>query len=459
MREHDLVVIGAGSGNAVIDDSFAGLDVAVVEERWFGGTCLNAGCIPSKMLVYTAHVARTVSEAGTYDVDAELLAVRWRAMRDRVFERLDAEREEGRRARREADFVTVYEGTARFTGPRELRIEGPDGAVDIKARQIVIAVGGRPSVPPPVLDSALPYETSDTVMRIDAPPSRLAVLGGGYIAAELAEVFAAAGSSVVIVEKEKRLLGPQDETVAERFTELARARYDLRLGREVTEVGGRPGALRLSLDDGSAIEADMLLVAVGRVPNSDRLNLEAAGVATHDDGRIVVDAHQRTTAEGVFALGDVCSPVPLKHVANREAEVVAHNLRHADDLIEAGHELVPAAVFTRPEIASVGATEQECRERGLDIVVGEARYADVAYGWAMEDTTGFCKVLAERGTGRLLGAHLMGPQAPALIQPLVLAMTLGIDAATLAKSPYWIHPAPTELVENALLDLDLRPRA
>ncbi|WP_445270059.1 mycothione reductase [Streptomyces sp. DSM 41634] len=455
MRQHDLVVIGAGSGNAVIDASFAGLDVAIVEERWFGGTCLNAGCIPSKMYAHTAHVARTVGEAGTYDVDAELSGVRWREMRDRVFGRLDAEREEGRRGRREADSVTVYEGTARFTGPRELRIGLAEGAVGIGARQIVIAAGGRPLVPPPIAGSALPYETSDTIMRIDAPPRRLAVLGGGYVAAELAEVFAAAGSSVVIVEKEERLLGPQDETVAARFTELARSRYDLRLGREVTGVGGRPGALRLTLDDGSTVEADMLLVAVGRVPNGDRLNLGAAGVATHDDGRIVVDAYQRTTAEGVFALGDVCTPVPLKHVANREAQVVGHNLRHPDDLIAADHELVPAAVFTRPQIASVGATEQDCRERGLDLLVGEARYADVAYGWAMEDTTGFCKVLAERGTGRLLGAHLMGPQAPALIQPLVLAMTLGIDASTLVRSPYWIHPAPTELVEKALLDLGL----
>ncbi|MFJ7266432.1 mycothione reductase [Streptomyces sp. NPDC099050] len=455
MRQHDLVVIGAGSGNTVIDDSFADLDVAIVEERWFGGTCLNAGCIPSKMLAYTAHVARTVSESGTYDVDAQLLGVRWRAMRDRVFGRLDADREEGRRGRQESDFVTVYEGRARFTGPRELRIDLADGAVDISARQIVIAAGGRPSVPPPVAESGLPYETSDTVMRIDTAPRRLAVLGGGYIAAELAEVFAAAGSSVVIVEKEERLLGPQDETVAERFTELARSRYDLRLGREVTAVGGRPGALRLTLDDASTVEADMLLVATGRVPNSDRLNLDAAGVATHDDDRIVVDAYQRTTVEGVFALGDICTPVPLKHVANREAQVIAHNLRHPDDLIAADHDLVPAAVFTRPQIASVGATEQDCRDRGLDPLVGEARYADIAYGWAMEDTTGFCKVLAERGTGRLLGAHLIGPQAATLIQPLVLAMTLGIDAPTLARSPYWIHPALTEIVEKALLDLDL----
>ncbi|WP_405981959.1 mycothione reductase [Streptomyces sp. NBC_00158] len=458
MLHHDLVVIGAGSGNAVVDDSFADLDVAIVEERWFGGTCLNAGCIPSKMLAYTAHIARTVREAAAYDVDAEPAAVRWREARDRVFGRLDADRDRGRRGREQAEWVTVYAGTARFTGPGTLRIDttdGAGGAVDVSAGQIVVAAGGRPLVPGPVAESGLPYETSDTVMRIDAPPRRLAVLGGGYIAAELAEVFAEAGSAVTIVEKEELLLGPQDETVAQRFTELARSRYDLRLGRELTAVAGRPGAVRLVLDDGSTVEADMLLVAVGRVPNSDRLNLAAAGIATHDDGRVIVDRHQRTTAEGVFALGDICSPVPLKHVANREAEVVAHNLRHPGHLMACDHELVPAAVFTQPQIASVGFTEQDCRDRGRDYLVGTAGYGDVAYGWAMEDTTGFCKVLAEPGTGRILGAHLMGAQASTLIQPLVLAATLGIDAATLADSPYWIHPALTEVVENALLELGL----
>ncbi|WP_306325885.1 mycothione reductase [Streptomyces venezuelae] len=455
MRHHDLVIIGAGSGNAVVDDSFADLDVAVVEERWFGGTCLNAGCIPSKMLAHTADVVRTVREAGSFDVDAVLDGVRWRDVRDRVFGRLDEVRDRGRDGRMDDSSVTVYEGTARFTGPRTLRIERADGAVEVSAGQIVVAAGGRPVVPGPVTEAGLPYETSDTVMRIDAPPRRLAILGGGYVAAELAEVFGATGSAVTIVEKEDHLLGPQDETVAERFTELAGSRYDLRLGRELTAVGGRPGALRLTLDDGSVVEADMLLVAVGRVPNSDRLDLEAAGVATHDDGRVVVDAHQRTTADGVFALGDICTAVPLKHVANREAKVVAHNLRHPDDLISAGQGPVPAAVFTRPQVASLGATEQECRDRGLDYLVGTADYADVAYGWAMEDTTGFCKVLAEAGTGRILGAHLMGPQASALIQPLVVAQALGIDAATLAGSPYWIHPALTEVVENALLDLGL----
>ncbi len=453
MRHHEVIVIGAGSGNMVVDDSFAGLDVAIVEEDRFGGTCLNVGCIPSKMLAYAAEVADTVREAGRYDVDAELRGVRWTALRDRVFERLDAEEAKGRAGRKDSDFVTVYSGHARFVGPRKLQIELGDESVAVEADQIVIAAGGRPTVPPPVTESGLPYETSDTIMRIDAPPRRLAVLGGGYVAVELAHVFAAAGSEIVIVEQAEQLLGPQDEAVGKAFTDLTRDRYELHLGRELTALEGNPGALRLVLDDGSVIEADTLLVAVGRTPNSDGLDLEKGGISTYDDGRIVVDEYQRTEADGVYALGDICTPYPLKHVANREAEVVAHNLRNPDDLRATDHNAVPAAVFTSPQIASVGATEQDCRDAGRNYVAASTQYSDVAYGWAMEDTTGFCKVLADRDTGRLLGAHIMGPQAATLIQPLVLAMTLDIDAQTLAERPYWIHPALTEVISNALRDL------
>ncbi|MEV5966002.1 mycothione reductase [Kribbella sp. NPDC051952] len=454
MKHHDVVVIGAGSGNMVVGDSFAGLDVAIVEERRFGGTCLNFGCIPSKMLAYAAEVADTVRDAGRYDVDAELLGLRWTELRDRVFERIDADAAKGRAGREESDFVTVYPGHARFLAPTRLQIELGDESVAVEADQIVIAAGGRPTIPPPVVASGLPYETSDTIMRIETPPRRLAILGGGYIAAEFAHVFAAAGSEVVIVEQADQLLGPQDESVAEAYTELARHRFELHLGRELTKLEGNPGALRLLLDDGTTLTADTLLVAVGRTPNSDRLDLDRAGIGTHDDGRIVVDEYQRTGVEGVYALGDVCSPYPLKHVANREAEVVAHNLRHPDDLRATDHDVVPAAVFTDPQIASVGSTEQDLRDAARSYVAVSTRFADVAYGWAMEDTTGFCKVLADPATGRLLGAHIMGPQAATLIQPLVVAMTLDIDAQTLANRPYWIHPALTEAVNQALLQVE-----
>ncbi|GAA1552648.1 mycothione reductase [Kribbella sancticallisti] len=449
-----MIVIGTGSGNMVVDDSFAGLDVAIVEEDLFGGTCLNVGCIPSKMLAYAAEVADSVRGAGRYDVDAELRGVRWTELRDRVFRRLDAEEAEGRAGREQSDFVTVYSGHARFVGPKKLQIELGEESIAVEGDQIVIAAGGRPSVPPPVAEAGLPYETSDTIMRIDSPPRRLAVLGGGYVAIELAHVLAAAGSEIVIVEQADQLLGPQDEAICQAFTELVSDRYELHLGRELTGLEGEPGALRLILDDGSVIEADTLLVAVGRTPNSDNLDLEKAGISTYDDGRIVVDEYQRTEVDGVYALGDICTPYPLKHVANREAEVVAHNLRNPDDLRATDHNAVPAAVFTSPQIASVGATEQDCRDAGRDYVATSTQYAEVAYGWAMEDSTGSCKVLADRDTGRLLGAHILGPQAATLIQPLVVAMTLDIDARTLAEQPYWIHPALTEVVSNALRDLN-----
>ncbi|AJE87110.1 NADPH-dependent mycothiol reductase Mtr [Streptomyces albus] len=453
MRRHDLLVLGAGTGNALLDDRFASLDVALVSEGPFGGTCLNAGCIPSKMLAATADVAEAVRDSARHDVDARLDGVRWRAVQERVFGRLDADSREGEQGRRDAEFVTVHRGRARFTGERRVRADTEDGPLDLAADRIVIAAGGRPVVPPVVADCGLPYETSDTVMRLAAPPRHLVVLGGGYIAAELAHVFHAMGSRITVVEQRDRLLEQQDESVAEAFTEAVRGRWDLRLGRELTGVAGSPGALRLTLDDGAELTADTLLVAVGRRPNSDRLALEKTAVEVREDGRIEVDDRLRTSAEGVWALGDIATPVPLKHVANREAEIVAHNLLHPDDPRTMSYRAVPSAVFTRPQIAQVGLTEQEARSQGLDYAVGIRRYEDVAYGWALEDTTGFCKVLADRADGRLLGAHLLGPQAATLVQPLVVAMTAGMTARALAEQPLWIHPALTEVVENALREL------
>jgi mycothione reductase len=375
-------------------------------------------------------------------------ALDWPALRDRVFSRLDDTAEAGRQGREETGWITVHRSRARFTGPRRLAVDG----AELTADQVVIAVGGRPVVPPPVAESGLPYETSDTVMRVAEPPRRLAVLGGGYIACELAEVFCAAGSEIVVIEQEPALLGPQDEQVSAEFTDLAGKRWDLRLGRSLESLDGGPGALRLTLDDGTVVEADMLLAAAGRAPNTGGLGLDRAGVEVDDGGRVVVDAHQRTTAEGVWALGDVCTPVPLKHVANREAEVVRHNLRHPGEPRAAEHDLVPAAVFANPRVASIGATEQRLREDGTDYRVGLARTADTAYGWAMAEPPGFAKVLVAPD-GHLLGAHVMGPEAPTLIQPLVLAMTFGLTADDLLNRPYWIHPAMTEVVQQALDDL------
>jgi mycothione reductase len=303
----------------------------------------------------------------------------------------------------------------------------------------------------PGLDQ-VPFVTSDTVMRVDTLPERMLVLGGGFVAAELAHVFSAFGARVTLVNRSGRLLREEDAEVSTKFTEIAQQRWDVRLDTEVAKLEELDGGVRATLDDGSAVEADLLLVATGRRSNADLLDLDRTGVAVDDRGLVVVDRHQRTGVEGIWALGDVSNRFQLKHVSNREARVVQHNLLHPDDLVEADHTRVPSAVFSNPQVASVGLTEEQARAQGRAFVIGRRDYGDTAYGWAMEDTTGFVKVLVDPVTGLIIGAHAMGAQASNLVQPLVQAMTFGQTARDVAREQYWIHPALMEVVENALLD-------
>jgi mycothione reductase len=453
----DLVIVGTGSGNSILDKRFAGSRVAIVERGTFGGTCLNVGCIPTKMFVHSADLAATPAAAGKLGIDEELLGVRWPDVRDRIFGRIDplaAGGRDYRMAHADNANVTVFEGTARFTGPRRLAISGHDE--ELTADQVVLANGSRPITHPALAD--IEYHTSDTIMRIDELPRRMVIVGTGFVATEFAHVFSAFGVDVTIVGRSGTLLRHEDDDISARFTELAGRRWDLRMNRTLTGASRVDGGVRLELtgaEGPESIETDLVLVAIGRVPNSDTLDLPKAGIEVAPDGRVVVDATQRTTAEGVWALGDISSPFELKHVANHEARVVQHNLLHPGSPIESDHRFVPHAVFSSPQIASVGLTEQQARADGVRYVASTQDYAGIAYGWAMEDTTGFAKLLADPSSGRLLGAHIIGPQASTLIQPLIQAMSFGLDARSMAKGQYWIHPAMPELIENALLNLPL----
>ncbi|HSE54727.1 MAG TPA: FAD-dependent oxidoreductase, partial [Nocardioidaceae bacterium] len=321
-----------------------------------------------------------------------------------------------------------------------------------------LAAGSRAVVPDIEGLDQVPFHTSDTIMRIDDLPRRIGIIGGGFVAAEFAHVFGSFGSEVVLVNRSDRLLRQEDADVSERFTELARRRWDVRLNTRTTKVEGYDGRIRLHLDsDGTpdTVEVDTLLVATGRRSNSDGLDLERVGVEVDDTGLVLVDDYQRTNVEGIWALGDISNRWQLKHVSNHEARVVQHNLLHPDDLVPADHSFVPSAVFSSPQVASVGVTEAEAQEQGLAYVTARQAYGDTAYGWAMEDTTSFAKVLADPDTGLLLGAHILGAQASNLIQPLVQAMRFGQTAQQVARDQFWIHPALSEVVENALLGLDL----
>jgi mycothione reductase len=453
MGEHsyDLVVVGAGTGNMLPDSVVAGRRIAVVEAGLFGGTCLNRGCIPSKILVYTADVAQTIRDAAAFGIDASPGKVDWPAIRDRVFGHIDTVPGKALDYRRRSG-VDVYTGQARFTGPKELRV----GEDTLRASNIVLATGSRPKIPdlPGLAD--VPYLTSDNVMRLPELPGSMAILGGGFIAAEMGHVFGSLGSKITVIERGPALLSRHDTDIAVAFTSAFGQQVDLRLNTTVQRVDATAGGVRLSLltPDGPAeVTAAKLLVATGRRPNSDLLDLPAAGISTDEHGHVQTDHRLQTKVPGVWALGDLANHFQLKHMANAEARVVWHNIVHPDQPREARFPVVPAAVFSDPQIAAAGATEQELITSGRPYLAATRRYGSTAYGWALQDTTGFVKVLADPETRLLLGAHLIGPQASILIQPLVQAMCLGSTIDDVATGVLYIHPALTEVVEQALLGL------
>jgi len=464
VTHYDLIIVGTGSGNTVLTHEFADWKTAIVERGTFGGTCLNVGCIPTKMFVHTADLAGVPSDTARFGVDEKLTGVRWPEIRDRIFGRIDpisASGSEYRRHHPNNANVTVYDGTARFTAERELTVTAPDGEARVlTANKFVLASGSRPIIPfIPGLEE-VGYHTSDTIMRLEKLPRRLGIIGSGFVAAEFAHVFSSFGVEVTVLARSGLMLRHEDTEIATRFTELAGKHYDVRLNHDtVRAVRRSDGAIALeTLSPGGPDElvVDEVLVAVGRKSNSDLLNPRATGIEVEDDGRVVVDEFQETAVEGIYALGDLTSPYQLKHVANHEARVVKHNLLHPEDPVEADHRYVPHAVFSSPQVASVGLTEEQAIEEGVRYVVGREDYSSIAYGWAMEDTTGFAKILADPLTGQLLGCHVIGPQAATVIQPVIQAMSFGLDAHTMARGQYWIHPAMPELIENALLALELK---
>lgn len=446
--EHfDLIIVGSGSGNS-IPDYFAYWKIALVERGVFGGTCLNRGCIPSKMFVYPADVALGAQSSAKLNIDTSFDGVDWVAMRDRVFGRIDPISAAGRDYRAAGTpNVTLIEGTASFLDSSTLSVNGRR----ITAPKILLATGSRPVIPDIAGLSESGFHTSDSIMRLDRFPARLGIIGGGFIAVEMGHVFSSLGSHVTMFNRSNRLLSGFDDDVAARFTDVFSERVDVHLGQVPSAVERVVDGIRITTADG-VITVDELLVATGRRPNSDLLDVDAAGIATTSDGTIEVDDTMATSVAGIWAIGDVANTYQLKHLANAEVRVAFWNIAHPDDVRHQSYKAVPNAVFSNPQVATVGLSERQASEAGFTFRVGRRDYGGTAYGWAMEDTTGFAKVLVDDDTGLILGAHIVGPHASSLIQPIIQAMEFDQTAADVAHNVLYIHPALTEVVENALLD-------
>jgi mycothione reductase len=348
--------------------------------------------------------------------------------------------------------VTVFKDTGRFIGRKQLAV----GDEIITGDQFVVAAGSRARLPIADGFDSLPYHTSDTIMRLDELPEHLLIMGGGYIASEMAHIFGSLGSRVTIIHRSPTLLREHDDDIALRFTEIYHRRFEVLTSTQVLSASETDGVIELlvSVDgDHRRIHGNGLLVAIGRIPNGDELGVTTTGVTLDGAGFIETDPYLRTAAEGIWALGDITNPAMLKHTANAEADLIAYNIEHPDAMKAIDRRYVPAAVFGHPQVASVGATERDLLARGVPHLVAQRDYASTAYGWAMEDTESFCKVLAHRDTRLLLGAHIIGPQASTLIQMLVQGMRFGQTVDQLATEQLYPHPALTEVVEQALLAL------
>ena len=438
----DLLVAGGGTGrDIVLAGEAAGLRVALVERGRIGGTCHNRGCMPSKMLIHSADLADAVAEGPRFGVHARLDRVDLAGIVRNVFATLDAESDEREAALAASDRVTFFQREGRFIGAKTMQV----GDDVISADRVVIAGGSRPFVPPiPGLDG-VPYLTSDEALHLETLPRRLAIVGGGYISCELAHFFGALGSAVTIIEPSQRLLSREDAEIGAAFSERYRTTHDVRLGARVHRVSATAGGVRVHLDGGEDVEADQLLVATGRTPNSDLLDLAAAGLALDVRGHVIVNEYLETGQDGVWALGDITGVLPLKHVAVRQARHISRALFDGDRR-PMRYDVIPHAVFSAPQVAAVGRTEEELRAEGRPYKVGRWQLRDTAMGMALRED-GLVKVLAAPDD-TILGCHILGPNASLLIHEVAVAMTAGGGLRTIVDTVH-AHPALSQVVEEA----------
>ena len=411
-RTFDLIVIGSGSGLEVSAEAAeSGLSVAVVEQGPFGGTCLNRGCIPSKILIHCADVMETIKRAELFGIKASVEAVDWQFIIKRAFDEIDGEAQAIEEGNRQAPNTTVYKGTGRFVGHKTLEVNGEQ----ISAETIVIAAGTRPFVPeiPGLQD--VPYITSDEALRLPEQPQRLVIVGGGYIAAELAHFFGSLGTEVTIVHRGPLLLRAEDEQIAHRFTHVYQRRFNLTLNAQVSRAyrQGTGVAVEVSVDGRTeVVAANALLMATGRIPNTDLLEVASTGVELYQGGYIKTNEYLECGVSGVWALGDIVGRYFLKHSANLEAAYAASNIFNPDHQVAVDYHAMPHAIFASPQVASVGLTEREAKEQDIPYVAATYDYHNTAYGSSIEDRDGFVKVLAHPDSGEILGCTSSAARHP-----------------------------------------------
>ncbi len=450
MTEFDIAIIGAGPGGyvAAIRAAQQGAKVCVIEQDRVGGTCLNRGCIPTKALFATAQMRHRLSgvelhgfHLGAVTFDYALAAER----KDAVVAKLVGGVEQLLKGYR----IDVFTGTASIEGPGQIRIRSQGMVGHIRTRRIIVASGSLPARP-----KALPIDgknvlTSQEILAIKELPESLLVIGGGYIGCEFASIFGTLGSRVTIVEQLPEILARSDRQIVREveksFQTLGIA---VHTGTAVAGLESSGNVVRVTLAGGEVLTVSKVLVAVGRVPNSAGLGLEESGVRL-ERGAVVVNERMETSVPGIYAIGDVTNIIQLAHVASYQGGVAVSNA--LGGAAQADYRVVPSAIFTLPEIGQVGLTEAECKEQGIAATVGRFAFQASSKALCDGEPRGLFKLVAEQGSGKILGAAGVGEEASTLIAEVAVAMHQGMTAEDLAAVIH-AHPTLPELVKEAAED-------
>jgi dihydrolipoamide dehydrogenase len=459
---YDLIVIGSGPGGYVcaIRAAQLGLKTAIVEKRpTFGGTCLNIGCIPSKALL---HASEMFEEAGhgmaSLGVSIGKPVLDLKAMMKHKTDTVDAN-VQGVAFLLKKNKVDTFIGTGSIAAAGKVTVTKADGAVEtLETKNIVIATGSDSAPLPGVTIDEKTVVTSTGALELATVPKKLLVVGAGVIGLELGSVWRRLGSEVTVVEYLDRILPGMDDEVAKQAQRLfTKQGFTFELGMKVTKVDTKKSGATVTIEpakggEAKQIDADIVLVAIGRRPYTEGLGLEAAGV-TMDRGRVVIDSHFRSTVAGIYAIGDVVRGPMLAHKAEDEgvavAEIIAGKAGHVN------YDVIPGVVYTVPEIASLGKTEEELKAAGIAYSVGKFPFTANGRARAMRSTDGFVKVLADAATDRVLGCHIVGKGAGDLIHEVAVLMEFGGSSEDLARTCH-AHPTMSEAVKEAALGVEKR---
>ena len=454
MKSYDVIVIGSGAGAIISDEAAAqGLKVALIDKGpLIGGTCLNWGCIPSKMLIYTADRIVEIEEARKLGIEAEIKSIDFHSIMERMRQSRHESQVHIRKGLKQSKNLDFYEGEGYFVGDYLLAVNGEK----LKGERIFIASGSRPFIPPIKGSENVDYLTNESVLELKERPDSLIIIGGGYIAAEFGHFFAAMGTEVTILEMADRMVLSEELEISDLLkSELSKRMgvYTNALAEEVKESEHGVVVVTKDTNTGKRREftAQRIMMAVGRRSNADILKVENTGVETDKKGFIKVNEYLETNQKDIFAIGDANGQQMFRHMANREAEIVTQNAFYGTK-IKVGYSAVPHAVYSHPQIASVGLTEVQAREN-YNILIGRTKYFDIAKGEAMMEKQGLAKAIVEKDSNRILGFHIIGPYAPELIQEVVNAMTSGGGMEELGQGIH-IHPALSELVQYTLNSLE-----